>query len=420
MKTDIVHQCQCVSCLIGLEHPEKQRHHQLNLLLSRLDEQQRRWVVALESKRFGHGGDTLFSLITGLHVDTIRRGREELDADLVEQPPDRIRQLGAGRPLLKKKDPQMVADLRKLAEPITGGNPMTQSKYVRRSLKYLSNQLAALGHGGCPNTVADLLRALDYRPRVNVKRFTGPRHPDRDRQFAQIESWIAFFREHGWPILSVDAKKKELVGNFANGGATWLQEAYQVNAHDFLSDALARVTPYGLYDLLANHGHVVVSTSANTPWFAATAVAWWWVRFGCHRYRGCGALLILADGGSSNGCRPRMWKKGLQVLVADRHGLVVVVCHYPTGASKWNPIEHRLFGPISTNWAGEPLRTPEIMLRFLLGTSTETGLYVTADWWEREFPRGMKVSDKEMAELLLEPHTVIPRWNYSIFPQGME
>lgn len=297
---------------------------------------------------------------------------------------------------------------------------MSDALYVRRSLQHLSDELAELGHAACPTTVAALLEDLGYRLRVNVKRLTGPYHPDRDTQFRYLGSLVDLFHEEGWPILSIDAKKKELVGNFANPGATWLQQPYEVNAHDFLTDAQYRVAPYGLYDVLANQGHVVVGTSADTPQFAAEAVARWWARIGCHRYRQAGALLLLADSGGSNGYRPRLWKKSLQELLADRYGLVVTVCHYPTGASKWNPVEHRLFGPISTNWAGVPLQSPEVLLGFLRGTQSKTGLRVTAEWWERAYTRGVKVSAAAMAELQIQHHEVCPRWNYTITPRHWE
>lgn len=295
---------------------------------------------------------------------------------------------------------------------------MTEAKYARCSLQTLSEQLAALGHEACPSTVSDLLRGMDYHLYVNVKRFTGPYHPDRDRQFGYIAALVEDFRDAGLPVLSVDSKKKELVGDFANAGATWRQQPDEVNAHDFLSDALCRGVPYGLYDVLANKGHVVVGTSADTPQFAAEAVARWWSRIGCHRYRGAGQLLVLADGGGSNGYRPRLWKRCLQELVADRYGLDVTVCHYPTGASKWNPVEHRLFGPISTNWAGQPLRSPEVMLGYIRGAATGSGLEVTAEWWERQYARGVKVPDAEMAGLDIEGHDICPRWNYTIRPRG--
>ena len=311
-----------------------------------------------------------------------------------------------------------MADLRTVVEPVTGGDPMSQDKYARRSLQALSDDLADRGHQACPSTVACLLRDLGYNLHVNVKRFTGPPHPDRDRQFGHIRREIEEFSSGGLPILSVDTKKKELVGDFANGGRAWGVGGEGVNAHDFPSDALCRAAPYGLYDVLANKGHVVIGTSADTPQFAAEAVARWWCRIGCHRYRQAGAILILADSGGSNGCRPRLWKKCLQELLADRYGLVVTVCHYPRGASKWNPVEHRLFGPISNNWAGVPLRTPALMLAYIRGTTTETGLAVSAEWWARPYRKGMKVSNAEMAGLQIKYHDTCPKWNYTITPRG--
>lgn len=297
---------------------------------------------------------------------------------------------------------------------------MSEALYVRRSLQYFSDALAERGHAACPTTVAELLRDQNYRLRVNVKRLTGPYHPDRDKQFRYLGSVVDLFREEGWPILSVDTKKKELVGNFDNAGVAWTQQPYEVNAHDFLTDAEYRAAPYGMYDVLANQGHVVVGTSADTPRFAAEAVARWWGRIGCHRYPDTGALLLLADGGGSNGHRPRLWKKSLQELLVDRYGLVVTVCHFPTGASKWNPVEHRLFGPISTNWAGVPLQSPEVLLGFLRGTRSKTGLRVTAEWWERTYGRGIKVSTAEMRELHIHHHEVCPAWNYTFTPRGWE
>ena len=296
---------------------------------------------------------------------------------------------------------------------------MTEDKFVRRSLRQLSEELASLGHETCPTTVAGLLRGLGYNLRVNRKRLTGPNHPDRDRQFASIEAAIAEFRTQGLPVLSVDTKKKELVGHFANGGAAWVDEPLEVNAHDFVSDAVCRAVPYGLYDLLANKGHVVVGASADTPDFAADAVSRWWVRCGCKRYRSAGRLLLLADSGGSNGCRPRLWKRRLQGL-ADWYGLEVTVCHYPRGASKWNPVEHRLFSQISRNWAGMPLWTPARMLALLRGTRTATGLEVTAEWLERKYRRGVVVTDAEMAELNIEHHSTCPQWNYTIKPRDAQ
>jgi len=293
---------------------------------------------------------------------------------------------------------------------------MSDAKFVRRSLRALSDELAGLGQHACPTTVAGLLRELGYNLRVNVKRITGPYHPDRDRQFRYIEGLIDEFRAAGLPVLSVDTKKKELVGNFANGGQAWVEAPYEVNAHDFLTDAVCRAVPYGLFDVLANRGHVVVGTSADTPDFAADAVTRWWVRCGCKRYRAADELLILADSGGSNGCRPRLWKRRLQGL-ADWYGLTVTVCHYPRGASKWNPVEHRLFSHISRNWAGVPLRTPGVLLALIRGTRTATGLTVTAEWVGRQYRRGVVVTDADMATLNIEHHDTCPQWNYTIRPR---
>jgi hypothetical protein len=301
-----------------------------------------------------------------------------------------------------------VTALTALVEPMTGGDPRTEAKYVRRSLQALSEQLEDGGHEACPTTVGNVLRELEYNLYVNGKRFTGPAHPDRDPQLQYLTALVAALRDAGLPILSVDTKKKELIGNFAHAGATWRQEADAVNGHDFLSDAQYRGVPYGRYDVRANQGHVIGGTSADTPQFAAEAVARWWARIGCHRYRGVGDLLVLADSGGSNGCRPRMWKWGLQEWLADRYGLTVTVCHYPTGASKWNPVEHRLFGPISVNWAGVPLRTPALMLGFLRGTTTATGLRVSAEWWERTYTTGVKVTNAEMKELNIDHPPLCP------------
>jgi len=307
--------------------------------------------------------------------------------------------------------------LKAVVEPMTGGDPMSRQKYVRRSLQALSDDLAERGHPACPSTVAGLLRGMGYSLHVNVKRLTGPAHPDRDRQFDYLRGMMEQFRAKGLPVLSVDNKKKELVGNFAQPGQCWCGGGAEVNAHDFLSDAVCRAVPYGLYDVRANAGHVVVGTSADTPQFAAEAVARWWSRVGCRRYRGARQLLILADSGGSNGCRPRLWKRCVQELLADRYGLEVTVCHYPRGASKWNPVEHRLFGPISVNWAGTPLRTPEVMLGHIRGTTTRGGLSVTAEWWQRQYAKGIKVSQQEMAGLEIAHHDTCPQWNYTFTPR---
>jgi len=311
-------------------------------------------------------------------------------------------------------------DLLDLVTPATGGDPMTATKYVRRSLRQLSAELATLGHAACPSVVADLLHEQGYALHVNAKRFTGPPHPDRDLQFRYLDSWVDLFRQEGWPILSVDTKKKELIGNFANAGACWSLQPEAVNAHDFRQDASGRAVPYGLYDVLANRGHVTVGRSADTPAFAVDAIAGWWGRSGRHQYPNTDVVLLLADAGGSNSCRARLWKLGLQERLADRYGVVVIVCHYPAGASKWNPVEHRLFGPISTNWAGIPLRTWDTLLGLLRGTRTQAGLRVTARLLPQVYHTGVKVSNRQMATLDIEYHATCPQWNYTIWPRHPE
>ncbi len=296
---------------------------------------------------------------------------------------------------------------------------MGRAKFVRPSLATLSTELQGQGDPACPTTVARLLRAHDDSPRINAKRFTGPDHPDRDRQFVNIREWIEVFRGLELPILSVDGKKKELIGNFKNAGATWRRQPEEVNVYDFLSDAECRATPYGIYDLLSGRGHVCVGTSSDTPAFAVEAIRSWWARYGCKRYRGANELLILADGGGSNGHRPRLWKARLQEQIADRYGLHVTVCHSPTGASKWNPVEHRLFGPVSINWAGQPLRSLEILMGWVRGTEVG-GAGVTASLDRTTYRTKVKVSKLEMSRLDLERHEVCPSWNYTIGPRDNE
>jgi hypothetical protein len=308
--------------------------------------------------------------------------------------------------------------LKELVTPETAGDPMGQQQWCRSSLRYLSRQLTKDGHTVSPPTVGRLLRQLDYSLKVNVKQKEGPAHPDRDQQFQQIEKQVASFREAGRPIISVDTKKKELIGDFKNAGQSWCQEPERVNVHDFPSDALGRAVPYGIYDLRHNRGSVYVGDSADTPQFAVTAIAQWWQDEGQALFPGQQDLLILADAGGSNSCRARDWKRQLQTQLCDRWGLTVTVCHYPTGCSKWNPIEHRLFNHISINWAGKPLRDWDVLLGCIKGTTTTTGLRVQAFRLAGEYPKGQRVSDDEMAQLNLERDSVCSNWNYTICPRS--
>jgi Rhodopirellula transposase DDE domain len=311
-----------------------------------------------------------------------------------------------------------VTVLQDLIAPETAGDPMSEQKWVRSSLRQLSTRLKEAGHPVSPPTVGRLLDQLGYALHVNAKKLeASAAHADRNEQFEHIAMQRQAFQGAHLPIISVDTKKKELIGNFKNAGQAWGQEAEAVNVHDFLHDALGRAVPYGIYDLRHNRGTVYVGTSADTPQFAVAAIACWWESSGRMAFPQADQLLILADAGGSNGCRPRLWKQQLQEQLSDRFGLTITVCHYPTGCSKWNPIEHRLFSHISLNWAGKPLRSWEIMLAYLRGTSTSTGLEVQAFLCESVYATGQSVSDTDMQTLNLERHAVCPNWNYTIRPR---
>lgn len=261
-----------------------------------------------------------------------------------------------------------------MVTPETAGEPSSKQKWVRSSLRELSRRLAQIGHAASPPTVSRLLKKLDYSAKANVKKEAGKDHPDRDEQFEYIQTQKQAFRDAGLPIISVDTKKKELIGNFKNPGQVWCKEAEVVNVHDFPQDAVGRAVPYGIYELNSNRGSVYVGASADTPQFAVDVITRWWQDEGKTSYPHAEQLLILADGGGSNSYRSRVWKRQLQDQLSDKFGLKVTVCHYPTGCSKWNPIEHGLFSHISLNWVGKPLRTFDAMLAYIRGTKTTTGL----------------------------------------------
>lgn len=299
----------------------------------------------------------------------------------------------------------------------TGGNPMKKDEWVRLSLKQLSRLLRTRGYTATRMTVRRLLHKWQYSLKGNRKRFTGPAHKDRDQQFRYIARLRKRFLKAGWPVISVDTKKKELIGDFKNPGATWCLEAQSVNCHDFLQDASGRASPYGLYLPDQDRGFIYVGLSADTPEFAVAAITRWWKTSGRRRFPKARRILILADAGGSNGCRPRLWKLKLQEEVADSCGLEVTVCHYPRGGSKWNPIEHRLFSRISTNWAGQPLRSLEIMLGYLRGTRTAAGLKVKATLMIAQYKKGVRVTDQQMDALHLKRHKTCPSWNYTLRPR---
>jgi hypothetical protein len=314
----------------------------------------------------------------------------------------------------------VIFAIEKLMAQDTAGDPMTGLKWTRKATRKISCALRAAKIDVSPGTVARLLRDLGYSLRVNHKSIARSNHPHRDRQFRYIEKFRDAFAEGGLPIISVDTKKKEMIGRFKNPGAVWAKIPIAVNDHDFRSDALGMAVPYGIFDVQANRGHVFLGTSHDTPDFAVDAIARWWSREGRERYPRADELLILADNGGSNGSRVRAWKHALQTKLCDRFRCTVTVCHYPPGTSKWNPIEHRLFSEISKNWAACPLETYDVALRYIRTTRTTAGLRVKATLVRRDYETGVTIDDGQMAAVNLHPHSILPQWNYTIGPSGRE
>jgi hypothetical protein len=310
----------------------------------------------------------------------------------------------------------VIDEIQRLMVHDTAGDPMTDLKWTRKTTEKISCQLKKIGIQVSPPTVGRLLKGMDYSLRVNRKSISKAKSPDRNRQFEKIKRKHAAFAHAGCPIISVDSKKKELVGQFKNPGAVWAKAATPVNDHDFRSDASGIAVPYGLYEPTANRGHVFIGISHDTAGFATDAIAHWWGSEGKGNYPSARRLLILADNGGGNGSRNRQWKVQLQEKLANAFGLSVTVCHYPPGASKWNPIEHRLFSAISKNWAGQPLNSYETVLKYIQTTTTKTGLTVKATLMRGEYPTGIKTADNELAKVKLRSDPVLPVWNYTINP----
>jgi hypothetical protein len=299
------------------------------------------------------------------------------------------------------------------------GDPMSGQRWIRRSLGKLRQALGQIGVWLSTGTIRRVLRKHDIRPRGNVKRLEGTVHPERDEQFSYLQGQRQVFNRLEQPQISVDTKKKELIGNYGRAGQVWCEQGTEVNTHDFPSEALGKAVPYGIYDEQANSGHVYLGQSADTPAFAVDNIVAWWSTIGQQRYPQATDLLILADAGGSNSARARCFKQQLQVKLADPFALIVTVCHFPPGASKWNPIEHRLFSQISATWAGTPLTSFDIALDGIRRTTTLTGLTVQATFVEAAYPKGLTVSDEELSTLHIERHTTSPQWNYTIYPRTL-
>ncbi len=397
------------------------------LLRSVMDERMCRLWAASEAQVLGHGGIALVAAATGLSRGCINAGMRELgqiaetssaDDQAATTPQQRcIRRPGGGRKLTEVKDPTIETTLEQMLANETAGDPMSEQRWIRSSTRELSKRLEAVGHRASRSTVSRLLKKTGFSMKANKKKQFHVNCPDRDEQFRYIASQRETFSAAGWPIISVDTKKKELIGEFGNSGRAWCRQAGEVNEHDFPSAAVCKAAPYGVYDVTKNVGYVFVGISADTPEFAVDNIAEWWKAAGQFTYPKTDQLLILSDGGGSNDCQSRAWKLNLQEKLSDQFGLIVTVSHYPTECSKWNPIEHRLFSFISINWAGKPLRTLETMLGYIRGTSTTTGLKVEAFLQEGIYMKGQRVSKEKMEGLNLGLHSVCPKWNYTISPR---
>lgn len=387
-----------------------------------MDEQMRRLWAATEARALGYGGVSTVARAVGLTRPTITAGMKELgDArQLVPMAPKhRVRRAGAGRPRVIDIDAGLRPALEELVEPATRGHPMSPLRWTCKSVRTLAAELTRQGHAVSHQTVSEVLQASGYSLQANRKTREGAEHPDRNAQFEHIARRAKEFQQRAQPVISVDTKKKELVGNFKNAGREWHPQGQPpaVRVHDFQDDELGKAIPYGVYDLSANAGWVSVGTDHDTPEFAVESIYCWWRQMGRKTYPEARELLITADGGGSNGSRTRLWKVALQRM-ADTTGLKISVCHLPPGTSKWNKIEHRMFCHITRNWRGRPLESLEVVVNLIASTTTTKGLRVRAALDTDEYPTGVKVDAATMAALHLIPDDFHGDWNYAIAPGG--
>jgi len=384
-------------------------------LWPQLDERSRRMVAANEALQLGYGGISQVSRACGLSRVTITKGIRELDAEPL--PSGRIRRAGAGRPGLLALDPGLPRALEALVEPLARGDPESPLRWTCKSTRALAAELSAQDHPVSHEKVAQLLRGMEYSLQGNRKTEEGRDHPDRDAQFVYINQQVSRALAAGQPVISVDTKKKELIGNYENKGRQWrkTKSPVRVNGHDFPDPSVPRAYPYGIYDLGRNTGFVNVGTNHDTGEFAVASIRGWWRLEGRSLYPDARRLLITADGGGSNGYRLRLWKWELQKL-ADATGLSIQVCHFPPGTSKWNKVEHRLFSFITSTWRGEPLRDYETVVRLIASTTTVKGLSVTCRLDRRNYIAGRKVTDEQLAKVHLTPQAFHGEWNYIIRP----
>jgi hypothetical protein len=386
-----------------------------------MDERMRRQWAAAEARELGYGGVTVVSSATGLSRSTIGAGLAELNLAPWRRLREatRIRRPGGGRRPLTEGDPDLLATLESLIEPTTRGDPETMLRWTCKSTRRLAAELTRMGHPVGRETVAKLLHEAGYSLQANRKTREGDWHPDRDAQFRYIDRMVRTRLSDEQPAVSVDTKKKELVGDFKNSGREWHPrgEPPEVRVHDFQDKTLGKVIPYGVYDILNDQGWVSVGIDHDTAQFAAHSIRSWWARMGSRQFRRAEDLLITADGGGSNGSRCRLWKVCLQQL-ADELGIKVVVCHFPPGTSKWNKIEHRLFSFITQNWRGRPLDSRETVVNLIANTTTQSGLVVKAALDTHHYETKIRVSDAELATLKMARHRFHGDWNYTIKPRS--
>ncbi len=386
-----------------------------------LDERGRRRFAAAEALTAGWGGIAAVSEATGIARSTIGYGLRELRGDAPDSALGGIRRKGAGRKPLTQTDPTLLSDLERLVDPATRGDPMSPLKWTSKSLRNLAAALCAMGHRVGHDVVGTLLKTLGYSLQGNRKTLEGSGHVDRDAQFGHIAKTVKEAITAGQPAISVDTKKKELVGDFKNGGREYRPAGSPepVRVHDFVDPKLGRASPYGIYDIAADKGWVSVGIDHDTAAFAVNAIRSWWTTMGRHRYADAHTLTITADGGGSNGSRVRLWKVELQKL-ADELGLTIVVLHLPPGTSKWNKIEHRLFSFISRNWRGRPLTDYRTIVELIGATTSKAGLTVRCQLDENLYPAGIRISDQQMAELNMIRSDFHGEWNYTIAPRSQE
>jgi transposase len=385
-----------------------------------LDERTRRLVAAAEAEAIGFGGVTAVARASELSRGTVIRGMAELKDAPRPTRGQRIRRKGAGRKRTIDQDATLKRDLESLVEPVTRGDPESPLRWTCKSVRQLAAELKRMKHKTSHRMVAELLHEMEYSLQANRKTLEGSSHPDRDAQFHHISDKSREFQAACQPVISVDTKKKELVGDFKNNGRELRPKGdpETVRVHDFVIPELGRAAPYGVYDVAQNTGWVSVGVDHDTAAFAAQSIRRWWESMGAAAYPEASKLLITADSGGSNGARVRLWKTELQKL-ADETGLEISVCHLPPGTSKWNKIEHRLFSYISQNWRGKPLVSHQVIVNLIAATTTRTGLKVRAELDPGKYPKGVKISDKEVAAIRMERDPFHGEWNYTILPRPL-